>query len=481
MYRKISVTATASIVTILLGAVNNKIIAFFGGPSGLALFGQLRQVIQLSTIIATVSGDVSIIRGVASAKEEEKIVFIKAVLPIYIFGFFIVSSVVIFASPKIASFVFISNDKFYADLIRIVPIAVIFSSLSSLFISIINGYRAIRNLAAIQIIGALVTTVCCYPIVIWENQYKYFLLIVIGFITTSLFGAIATFKYMDYSKLWLTGGKKLLDKMKDHLSFSMVLLITGASGSAMLIIIRAIHINKGGMDFGGNFEAAWLLSNAYIMILLSSFGTYYMPTLSVRKNKYDIEKLVNQILRFSAISATALISAVIIFKGAIIQILFSYEFNSAVKIVRLMLIGDYFKVSGWVFGMLLLSFADRRNHLIFEISSHLFLIVGTYTLIKYMTDAFGYVFLTFNVLYLLFIRVYSIKKFNLRIEKRIVKTWIIGIAIILFFSLITWNTSDIKMLHLLIWLLSISVFMFISLDSNERIYIKEGLKKISGK
>jgi len=42
MYRKISVTATASIVTILLGAVNNKIIAFFGGPSGLALFGSLK-------------------------------------------------------------------------------------------------------------------------------------------------------------------------------------------------------------------------------------------------------------------------------------------------------------------------------------------------------------------------------------------------------------------------------------------------------
>jgi O-antigen/teichoic acid export membrane protein len=177
----------------------------------------------------------------------------------------------------------------------------------------------------------------------------------------------------------------------------------------------------------------------YVMVLLSSFGTHYLPTLSGAKTSEEIRLAVTSVFRVATLVSTPLICTAIVFKPWLVTLLYSREFVSTVELLRWTMLGDYLKISGWVFGMLLIARAERRWFALSELAWQ-GTVLGTVALfLHHSHETVGMVYLFANSGYLLFVWLHAHKKYSLRIDKQSIRHWLLGLAMVALLSLLTWK------------------------------------------
>ena len=94
LFKGVLAAGFGNLVNILLGVVMTKIVAVTAGPAGIALFAQLRQFGQWQTILASVNGAPSVVRGVGARAAGEQRRFVLAALAANLAGTLLVASLV---------------------------------------------------------------------------------------------------------------------------------------------------------------------------------------------------------------------------------------------------------------------------------------------------------------------------------------------------------------------------------------------------
>jgi PST family polysaccharide transporter len=149
-----------------------------------------------------------------------------------------------------------------------------------------------------------------------------------------------------------------------------------------------------------------------------------------------------------------IIIGVVILKPWIIQLLYSEEFIESLSITRWMLIGDYFKVAGWVFAMPMLAYADMRAFFVTEVVWNLtFLVISSVSVRLFGSlQVVGVVFLIMYVFYLGYVLYYVVKCYRVSVDIQMTLSWSIGLVLIIGASVCTWTDRNIYVQDLIPWL-----------------------------
>ena len=371
-------TGSGSFSILILGVLTTKIFAVLLGPSGVGVLSLLRQTRDTLLTLTTFQGNTALVQGLASKSREEQEQYRLVVLLILAISTLLTIIALWFLSPNIANLTFSQSDPETIFMVRLLALPIIFGTGIMYFGAVLNGYRAIGRLAVVQVSVALVTFLLAYPTayLVGGRSPVYFLLMMT---LSSATGLIIAFIFVRRAG-WLPDTKLIqrgrtreifVPHVSYFLSFGIVTLITGVSTTWTILLIRSLIVSQQGLEAAGIFDVAWTLSMIYITMVLTSFGTYYLPTLSQAKETKERTTLIRRVLRLTIIFIIPILTAMIVLKPLVIRLLYSAEFLPALALLRWMLIGNFLRASSWVFGVTIRASADKQALILSELASNL--------------------------------------------------------------------------------------------------------------
>ncbi len=245
----------------------------------------------------------------------------------------------------------------------------------------------------VQVLFAAVTAVLAYPVARWVAQgvpSAFISMMAVSTAAGSLIGAIFTYKEKWLPRLQtlhtILAGGQFISLEYQFLSFALTTMITGFASTGTVLIVRSMIVGHLGLAEAGIFDVGWTLSMVYITMALTSFGAYYLPTLSQTNSPTESTLLINQVLRLCMIIYVPLITALVVFIPLLVSVLYSLQFLSSLGIIRWMLLGTYFKAISWIFAMTIFAAADKKTLLWTEAAWMAgFLIFSAISLIRFQT------------------------------------------------------------------------------------------------
>lgn len=464
-------TSTGSLLAIIFGALAVKIVAVVAGPYGVGFFSIVRQVIQTLVSIATLQGNTAVVQGICNNYKEKKGIYITSSASLIIAITLILSLVVWFFPELLSKFIFDQIENQNIWIVRSLIPGFVFGGFSLYFIALLNGYRLIGKMAIVQALSAICGALAAYPLLkLFGNTWGIVAILwvisgsscIVSMIFSYYHGILKNFNVS--LKTWID-----VDASKYFIRFALVTFVSGLAATGGLLVVRLMFLRHGGMEESGLFEAAWMISNYYLMIFLSSLSTYYMPVLASSTSDSRIE-LINNILSFSTFVIVPMIAIAIIFKEELLSILYSKEFEDSVEILRWLLLGGFFKVFGWILATPMLAFAHLKHYLFLEIMWYVGFIAGSWYSLFVVNDSsmVGLSYVVVNILYLAacFMYVKCYHKFSLSVRQYIIS--LTGFATLCFISYLTWGESRLDAISIIFIMVAIAIYLWVAFDSNIR-------------
>lgn len=348
-----SFTALSTFIKLITGFITVKVVAVIIGPSGIALLGQLRNFITISNTIATGGINIGVTKYIAEKKEYPKIVkyYIGTSIKITLLLSSIVGLIIIFLNKYLA-YQILKNSAF-SYIFIILGCTIILYALNSLFLSILNGFKEFKKFITVNIITSITGLVFSVSLVyLWELKGA-----LISAVTYQSVIVFATFilllKSSWFSKEFLLGKLKL-SCLRNLSKYSLMAFVSILTVPLSQLIVRTYVISQLSIDEAGLWESVVRISNMYLMVITSSLSVYYLPTISEISNNKVYPEIIKSLKTILPI-VISLGAGVFLFRGLIIKILFSSEFIEMKKLFLFQILGDIFKITGWLFSYALVA------------------------------------------------------------------------------------------------------------------------------
>lgn len=371
----------STIIKVSSGFISGKIAAIFIGPSGVAVMGAFNNLVNIGTSLsngAIISGVVKYTSEYSSDLDKLKSLW-STILKVVFLASLIVSGFLILFSGFISEIIF--KDIKYKDLISLLGLAIVFISINTILVAIVNGLQKIRDLTFINIITNIFGLVLTIAAIYLYNLKGALIALVftqaIGFLVSFLW--IYKFKLIDWTLFLGKGSWSIVGKLG---SYSFMAILAAFTIPVSQIVLRNLLISKFGLEQAGYWQASLRISEGYLMVLSTSLATYYLPKLSSLSNSLEIKNEVFRGLKF--IIPIVLISSILVyvFKTPIISILFTNTFYQVENFILWQLIGDVLKMSAWIFAYLMLAKSMVIPFVISEIGFNLIYIGLTFLLVN---------------------------------------------------------------------------------------------------
>lgn len=453
-----SQTGGAAVVVLVLTVITTKVLAVVLGADGLGLYSILMQA-QLTVVgLATFGGGLALVQGVSSKEGQDRDKYITTVFWLFVAGGVTASALLLGAAPWIAALLTGRSDEQSIALIRWLTIPVVLGIAQSFLGSILNGFRAIGRLALSKVAGTLLLALLAYPLSrLVEAGY---LIVLVGLLSSSFVVQVALNLHTALHDGLLTPLARRVNHVpagatiKHFFAIAGAMLVSSQLGSYVMLAVNSSIAQSWDLARVGVFSAAWNLSTNYVLLLLTSFTTYYLPTLSRATDAPQRALLMENIARLTTMLSVPLVVSVIALKSLIIATLYSSQFSPALEIVRWMLIGDYLKIASYVMAMPALAYADMRTFLWTESAWFLgFFGISALSINVYGSiEGIGLAFTLLYALYLLYFVFYTRKRHEFTVSAHTGSMWLLGLGIILAASAYTWDHKTVDWIAAFLWI-----------------------------
>jgi len=364
----------------------NKILAVYVGPAGYAAIGQFQNFIQMVTTFAGSAINTAVIKYTAEYHEDEnkqRAIWKTAGSIVFLFSLTFSFLIIIF-QKTLSNYIFHTTE--YQSIFVWFAVFLLLFNFNALFLSILNGKKEIFKLVIANIVGSVFALVVTSILAI---QYKLYGALV----GISIYQSLAFFVTLflcykaDWFKLSYLIGKINPDISRRFAAFALMALVSAVCVPLSQMLIRSHLSNEFGLIYAGYWEAMVRLSAAYLMLVTTTLGVYYLPRLSELKEISDIKKEIY--LGYKCIFPLALFGGLCVFllKDWIIVVLFSKSFLPMSELVLWQMIGDSLKIGSWILAYLMLSKAMTKLFITTEIIFAITLVMFTYLI----TGIFGFV------------------------------------------------------------------------------------------
>lgn len=459
-----------ALLTTALGAVTTKILAVTAGPAGIGMFSLLRATWQWLSLLATLNGQVAIVRNLSTRAGSEKVAYLRASAWIFVAGSFGAGVLCVVLAPMLALIIFKSTASGLIDAVRLIAVAIAFGAASIFLTSVINAARDIRALSKAQVGGAICTVLLAYPIARLDHPVGYVGLGIAGFAGTILIASLLIRRNRMLDGTVAPGnGLPLRLFLRDYLTTSATTAITGFCGAGLVVVLRAVFLEVGGLGMVGQLDAAWTLSTMGVAILTSWFNSYYFPLLSAAKDRpQEIRIAISRMLRLATIVSTVTLSLFVIAKPLVVQLIYTDQFRESLRLLRWLLIADFLKVTLFVVGMPMLAFAHNRLFLVSEVVWQAIILGMVLVRFPGTLEDVGQAVLCANAVYLALALRFVGRVYAWRPSARIAAGWVVGLGIIVVLSWSTWEAGFNVFIAGLAWMAMMIVMIFSTTTSMER-------------
>ncbi|MGZ8550769.1 MAG: O-antigen translocase [Chitinophagaceae bacterium] len=350
----VKVSAWSSISTLIkmvTSFVSIKIVAQIIGPSGLALVSQFLNSITIlgSPSIGGISQGVTKYIAEYHDKPDLQRKVISNALRIVLSCTALVSLLVLIFSRSISLYIF--NTAAYTTLIILLGLTLIFYSVNTILIAILNGFKSFRKYIIINVFISIAGLILSVLLVFYFGLYGALLNCIL---TQSVVLAITGF--FVYREPWI---RQVFERAKPDWKiirklggFSLMALASTLFTPFSQIIIRDYISENLSLDSAGIWDAINRISGMYLLFVTTSIATFYLPRLSeikegflLRREIIDTSKIVLPLLALTCL-------LIFLFRDFIIIILFSRDFMPMRNLFGAQMVGDFFKISSWLFAYL---------------------------------------------------------------------------------------------------------------------------------
>lgn len=382
-------TSALNGMAVLIGTITsflvNKILAIYVGPSGYALIGQFQNFIQMITSFAGGAINTAVIKYTAEYHDNKSYqisVWKTAGSVIVIFSMIVAFLIIIF-QKQLAIYIFHSLE--YQSIFVWFASFLLLFNLNALFLAILNGKKEILRLVIANIAGSIFSLVITGLLAFKLGLYGALLAISINQSIIFIVTLFLCYKSSWFKISYLFGkiDRSILNKFGGYV---LMALTAALCVPLSQILIRNYIAGEFGIQYAGYWEAMIRLSRAYLMLVTTTLGVYYLPRLSELKDFKSIKSEVYTGYKF--IFPLALMGALIVYalKDWIIPLLFSESFLPMRELFLWQMIGDSLKIGSWIISYVMAGQAMTRLFISSEIISTITLLLITYI----STKLFGF-------------------------------------------------------------------------------------------
>ena len=400
-------SAIITFIRIASGFVAGKAVAIFTGPGGVALIGAFANFITIVLTFANGAINTGVIKYTADFQNDEPILklLFSTALRISIYCSAITGLLILLFSRYLSLWIF--KTEIYVSPIFVLGFTIIFYSLNSLLISILNGKGQITTYTVVNTLGSIIGLITTVTLVFFFRTTGALYASVLSqsivfFITVILIIKSPWFKWDYFSK----GFDNVIAKKLSQ--YSLMAVITSLTVPVSQILLRNIIVSKNGIDSAGYWQGMMRVSDGYLMLITTSLSTYYLPKLSSLKTDKDLRAEV--IKGYKIILPTVFLGCVIIYvlRFLIIKTLYTDSFVKMETLFFWQLVGDFFKMAAWILAYLMLARAMTKIYIVTELLFSIsYVLIGCIFLINFkirgvvIAFALNY-FLYFIVMLLIF-------------------------------------------------------------------------------
>lgn len=371
-----SLTSLATLVRMLTGLVSVKVVALLVGPSGMALIGQLTNVVGISQTVAT-GGIGAGVTALVSANKGDALRlrgYLSAALRITLVCTLLLAVVLIAGADWLARELL--ADGGYAWVLRVFGVTLVLYSLNSLMLSIINGFKEFNRFVRISIwnsvVGALFTVAMVF---LWGVSGA--LLATVTFQSVVFFITL----WMGRKAGWLTADnfRAAWSRAagKGYLKYVLMAVVSVCCTQGTQLLLRGYVIVDISPTAAGVWEGINKLSGVWMSVITTSLSVWYLPRFAELDGASAIRREVAGGYRlFVPVFAVGFL-LVYMLRRPIVCLLFSPEFLPMQELFGWQLGGDMVKVCAWILGYLVLAKGMIRTFVLLDlISAAVYLAAG---------------------------------------------------------------------------------------------------------
>ena len=372
----------AVLVRTAISFILNKILAVYVGPSGYAAIGQFQNFIQIVISFAGGAIHTAVVKYTAEYYDDERrqiLVWQTAGTIVLLFSLLLTIIILVLQKPLS---IYLFQSVAYQSVFVWFALSLVFFTFNTLFLAILNGKKEIKKLVVASISGSVFSLVVTAILVI-KYQLLGALIALSVYQSISFLVTFALCIRSPWFKVVYLFGKINKTVSRNFLNYAAMALVSAMCVPVSQIIIRNHVISEFGVDYAGYWDAMTRLSGAYLMLVTTTLGVYYLPRLSEIKEKHEV--IAEVMLGYKFILPFAIVSStlVYIFRFELITILFTQSFFPMDEIFLWQLIGDVLKIGSWILAYLMLGRAMTKLFITTEILFTISLLVLTYLFSEY--------------------------------------------------------------------------------------------------
>ena len=344
----------------------NKVLAVYVGPSGYAALGQFQNALQIISTFA--SGSVN--KGVTKYTAEyidnvhkQQSVW-KTAGTLSTCASLLTAFIIAIFSKSLAGMFF--NDKGRYSVFLWLAGGLVFLTLNSLVLAILNGKKDILRLVSANIIGSIFAL--CMTSILAVNFGLYGALVALALYQSfSFVMTIFICRRAVWFKVSLLFGSVDIGIAKNLLKYTAMALTSAACVPLSQIYIRNYLGGTFSWEAAGYWEAMTRLSSAYLLLITSTLSVYYLPKLAELKLVQKIKSEIVQGYIYILPCAMIMGLSIYILRDFIIGVLFTQEFNPMRELFAWQMVGDSLKIGSWILAYLMLSKAMYKVFIVTEV------------------------------------------------------------------------------------------------------------------
>jgi PST family polysaccharide transporter len=348
-----SVIGGSNGINYVISLARIKIVAILLGPSGIGLIGLYQSTIGLvGTLsgmgigssgvreVASAHGTGSTARMATAAKTLRRLSMATGVLGCLL--------TIALASP-LSRWTFGTED--YAFHMALLGVTVLLAAIHSGQAALLQGTRRIKELAAITVISAAVSTtiaIAVYAVFGVEGIVPVLIATAAINLMLSWWAArrIAVPEIaLRWSETW-QNGKALLEL---GLAFMWGALLA----AAVALILRSVIVRELGLGAAGIYTSAWGLSGMFASFVLGAMGTDFYPRLTAAAHDdAEVNRLVNEQIEIGVLLALPGLVATQAFAPLVMRLFYSSEFLAGAELLQWFVLGVMLQVVAWPLGFI---------------------------------------------------------------------------------------------------------------------------------
>lgn len=368
-----------------------KQIAVIHGPKGLGFLGNFMTLIALASTLAgggIVSGIIKYISEYTGSIERQCdfigsafVYTIASSLVVLILGVCFVNS--------LTDYVFLNRE--FKGFIYFFLVVQIFIAANNFAFGVSNGYRKTGAYAIFVIGGNIIAFAIAYYAIphygFWGAIISIASPAFFAFIPLVIFTKIKRIQLRKYIQFQsLVHDSKLLSK------YSLMLICSAICFPVVEMIIRNMIVQKLNLSDAGYWQAITRFSSSYLSFYSLLLSFYFVPLISASDDKKFIFEQVKKMILFILLLFIPMMGTFCILKNEMIQFIFSADFLPVADLCLLQMIGDLFRVVGWVIGFVIVAKALSGLYILSEIFQAAIFIVLSYLELSYSNGLEGVVF-----------------------------------------------------------------------------------------